>query len=358
MKVLYLINHAGKGGSEKYVESLAKGLIDTGNVPYLAYNEEGPLVLNMKALGIKCFHISMNHPLDIIAAKKLSYLCKKLNVDIVHSQFPRENYIALLANIFFNNVNVIYTSHINLKNNFMWKITNYFLTRKNSAIIAVCGSVKGLLIKNRYPSSKIKVIFNGVQLEENINLNANKNKVFIFTTLARLSPEKGLLFLLQSAELLANEGVKFKLYIAGDGPQLAELNYFILSKQLNNCIKLLGYVDETKSLLFESDAYINCSESEALSFAILEAMNCGLPIIATKVGGNIEIIQQSNCGILVDYNNAKEMAKAMKTLINNPTVCKKYSNNSRVGVQSVFNTKEMFSQTYRLYKSAGGSNVN
>lgn len=352
MKVLYLINYAGKGGSERYVQILAQSFLKRDVEVFFAYNENGPLVKQMKELNIKTYNINMKGPFDLSSAKQLASICKENNIDIIHAQFPRENYIALLSKLFGCKAKVVYTSHININNNLIWKITNFILTKKNSAIIAVCNSVKSLLILNKYPKNKIHVIFNGVKYKENNNTNEVKNNTFVFVTLSRLSKEKGILFLLESIKILSTKTSKpFKLVIAGDGPMEEEAKAYVKNNNLKNYVELLGFCTNTEEILNKGNAFVNSSQSEALSFAILEAMAEGLPVIATNVGGNPDIINKNtNCGLLVTYNKPIEMADAMLTLIEDKGLHNNFSKNSLSAIESIFNIEITLENTYGLYK--------
>jgi len=349
LRILYLINHAGNGGSEKYVKVLSEGL---KNVEiFFGYNETGLLVSQMESLGAKVFNVKMKSPFDLKAAKQIAVICKENEIDIIHAQFPRENYIAILSKLYGNRAKVVYTSHINVNNNLVWKIMNFLITRKNSAVIAVCNSVKHLLISNNYPQDKIHVIFNGVGYEDYEGNNI-EDTPFIFVVLARLSAEKGILFLLESIKTLSTETNKpFKLLLAGEGPLEAEAKNYVTENNLSEFVDFLGYTTNPKEVLSTGHVFINSSESEALSFAILEAMTMGLPVIATNVGGNPDIINDStNCGILVAYNNPSEMATAMKTMMEDKDLYAKFSKNSRFAIKNTFDIKIMISKTQKMYK--------
>lgn len=352
MKVLYLINYAGKGGSEKYVEVLANTLIKKSVEVFFIYNEEGLLVDKMKELKVKTYKVNMKSPFDIGAAYKIFNFCKKNNIDIIHTQFPRENYLAIISKFFGCKAKVVYTSHINIKNNFIWKVTNSILTKKNSGIIAVCNSVKYLLISNKYPKDKIQVIFNGVQYNENYNSFSIENDTFVFVTLARLSLEKGILFLLESIKVLSTMTNKpFRLILAGDGPMEEEAKLYVKNHNLTKFVDFLGFCSNPKEILNKGNVFVNSSQSEALSFAILEAMAEGLPVIATNVGGNPDIINtNTNCGILVTFNNSLEMAEAMKKLIDDKELYNTLSKNSHNVIKSTFNIEQTINKTFKLYK--------
>ena len=347
MNILYLINHAGAGGSEKYVAVLHQAVVSRGDKAFLAYSEGGAL----SDLIPGARQLRMRHPFDLRAAKQLAGLCRELKIDIIHAQFPRENYIALLCKLLYlHSIEVVYTAHINLQIGRIHKLINWVLTSGNASIIAVCNSVKSLLITNKYPPERIRVIFNGVYPEPRATVA--KEPRFTFVTLARLSSEKGMFFLLKAAKRLKDSGVDFQLNIAGEGPLRNQLQDEIILSGLSKHVFLLGYVTDIKSLLDASQVYINTSEHEALSFAILEGMAAGLPVIATRVGGNVDILGAADNGLLVDYQNVNQLAAAMATLMRDRTAYDRYSHNSREAIATTFNLANIIEQTYQVYLDA------
>ena len=358
MNILYLINYAGKGGSEKYVLSMAEYAISKGDKPFLLYNEHGPLVNQAEDLGVNCEQINMTNPFDIKAAKILSNYCKSHSIEIIHTQFARENYIAILSKkLFGNNTQIIHTCHINTENNSTWRFINKMLAGYNYKIIAVCNSVKNKLISNNYPAEKITVIFNGVPYRDKIEKNTYtaeqlgiSGKAFIFISLTRFSEEKGIFFLLESAKLLKENGNHFALVIPGDGPLYEDALKYVHTNDLSDCIYMPGYRQDGEKLLLGSDCFINSSSSEALSFAILEAMEAGLPIIATNVGGNPDIINEStNCGLLVEYDNAKALSRAMANIMGDNFKTTQMAENSRKAIANIFNIDNSIKTTYTIY---------
>jgi glycosyltransferase involved in cell wall biosynthesis len=323
-KIVHLINYAGNGGSEKYIKVLGGD--------FLIYNLKGDLINHFKKNQIT--QIKMRNPFDLKAAKQISLFCKKNDINVIHTHFARENYIAILSKIFGNRARVIYTSHINLKNNLIWKIANKIFTRYNHAIIAVCTSVHKFLTKNGYYKKKIKIIYNGSNISENISENLRGNSI---VTLARLSEEKGLFFLLD----IAKEMQEQKFIIAGDGPLLEKLK-----KYAPENVTFLGYV-KADEVLKEASLYINTSKSEALSFGILEALGSGIPIIATKVGGNIDIIRESKAGKLIEYGDIKAAKDKINHVLENRVL---YSENAINAIKTTFSEKEMKRKTYEVYK--------
>ena len=357
LNILYLINYAGIGGSERYVKLLASAYTKKNDMIFFVYNKEdsannssASLVTFFKNIKATCMQLNMSHPLDIIAAYRLSNFCRLHKINIIHTQFPRENYIAILSKLFYNKPKVIYTAHVHIANNNIYKLLNYILTRFNKYIIAVCTSVATQLKQNKYKKSKIKIIFNGVQQLDATDYK--KNDTFTFVTLSRLSEEKGMLFLLKSVLELKKIRDDFLLLIAGDGPLKSDLENYIAANNLASNVHLLGYITNTWDILTKSHVYINTSKSEACSIAILEALSFGLPIIATDVGGTPDIINTTtNCGMLIPYGDYKKLSEKMDYIMNNNTAADAMSQNSLDAIKNIFNIEKMINATYELYST-------
>jgi glycosyltransferase involved in cell wall biosynthesis len=362
LKVLYLINHAGKAGTERYVESLITSLNGKYIKAYLAYNEEGLLADRMRAAGIETFRITMKNPFDLKAVMELSKLCKKLDIDVIHAQFLRENYIALLSRLINPKVKVMYTNHFIIPNNFAQRLCNRVLTAMESNIIAVCNKGKEQMIANGVNGKIIKVVFNGVNpdiwgktekstMREEFGIG---NDEFVMLCASRFAHDKGHNFLVNSiAELKKQTDNKFKLVLAGDGPLLEEVKQQVKSLQLEDTILFVGFRKDIKNLMDGSDLYINSSEHEALSFLMVEVLAAGLPLIATDMGGNRDIINpETNCGLLVRYDDAKDLAEAISKVMNDSELQKTLRENAKKAVRDRFSLESMVMGAYNLYQDS------
>lgn len=362
LNVLYLMNHAGKAGTERYVQSLIEKLNNNKIKAYFAYNEEGLLVENLKSLGVETFRIVMKHPLDLRAAWHVSKLCKKMNIDLIHTQYLRENYIALLSRFFNPKVKVMYTNHFILPNNLVIRIINRFVTLLEANIVAVCNKGKEMMISNGVNGKKINVIFNGVDpnfwgepVSSTIRDEYGIEKyAFVFLCVSRFAHDKGHKFLVDSiAQLKKITNRKFKCILANDGPLFEEVKKQASSLGLDDDIVFTGFRRDVKNLISGSDLYINASEHEALSFAIIEMLASGLPVIATDMGGNGDIINpQTKCGMLVKYDDAKGLAEALKKVMEDENLQKELSENALKAIKGKFNLDKMVMETYNLYKES------
>jgi len=359
LKVLYLLNHAGKAGTERYVQTLVEKLNNDKIKAYFAYNESGLLVDRMKELGVDTYRIVMRNPFDLKAVFELTKLCKKLDIDLIHTQFLRENYIALLSRILNPKVKVIYTNHFIMPNNAILRMTNRMLNPLRSWVIAVCNKGKDMMISNGIDGKKIKVIFNGVDINywgEKVESTLRKEfnigeDEFVMLCASRFAHDKGHKFLIDSiAQLKKMTDRKFKCVLANDGPLLEECKKQVKELGLENEVIFTGFRKDIKNLIYGCDLYINSSEHEALSFAIIEVLACGIPVIATDMAGNGDIINdETKCGILVEYNNPMGLAQAINRIMADREMQEELAKNALKAVKEKFNLDKVAAETYNLY---------
>ncbi len=357
MKVLYLINYAGKGGTEKYVRDLVEDYQGKRAQCYFAYNIEGPLVEFMQAKGVPCVQIEMKSAYDIAAAKKIAAFCKENGIDIIHTQFPRENYIAVLSKLFYKKTKIFNTSHLIINQGAVWRIVNKLLSCHDEKIFSVCRFGEKTLVKNGVSKKKIEVVFNGIPIRAPYKSDKVKKELdipddaFVISALTRYSTEKGLPFLVDTVhELRKLTDKKFAVLVAGDGDMYDEITDSINNLGLSDVIHQLGYRNDVQDILACSDLFVNLSSTEALSFAILEALGQGVPAVATDVGGTNDIINGENlCGSLVEYGNAESTAKEILRYINSPELCKACSECALKTVRQKFDIRIMLNTVYDRY---------
>lgn len=313
MNVLFLINYAGNGGSERYVESLISRLHPASVRCALCCNIKGRLSERLKKAGIPVFHLPMRHPFDRRAAKTLAALCRKQNIDLVHAQHPREAMLALYAERLGSGARVIYTAHLTRKQPPWWRHWNRNYLPQTAAVIALSEAQVPVLEANGVPLARICVIPNGVERAPIVRAERTDGTLTLLT-LSRLSPEKGLRFLCDAAVLLRKKTkISFRILLAGDGKQRRFLEKYIKKKDLCGTVFLLGLCEDVSGLLAEADIYISPSQTETMSLAILEAMASGLPVVATQASANLI----SGCGLTAPYGDADAFSDALRELLEN-----------------------------------------
>lgn len=368
LNILHLINYMGGGGTENYIYSLAKKLHNNKCKFFIAYSKLGQALELFEDMGIETMQLNMHSPYDIKAANDLKALCKRLSIDVIHTHFLRENYISILSKIMGNKVLLINTNHMLTDNNGMTIFTNKLMTLFDYKIIAVSNAVKEKLIREGVNPSKIKLIYNGIDIDywrggKEIGLRKEfgiDNDEFVIVSVARFSEEKGHFFLLETIaalkELLNIRGyknIKIKFLLIGDGKLLCKCKDLAENLGIAKDVIFAGHRTDIKSILKNSDLFVAHSKSEALGISILEALACGLPVIATNVGGTKEIINaNTNCGIIVNYGDVESFAKAIIKLLYDKALCEKYIANGYNILEEKFNLDNTAEETYTLYNSS------
>ena len=365
MNVLYLLNHAGKAGTERYVETLVRHLGGKQVKPFFAYHEPGLLVERLEDLGVPCRAIELRSRFDLKAAKALAALCREWEIDLIHCHYLREHYIALLAKRYNKHIRVVYTNHFILPNDTVTRFTNRILDRRQDEVIAVCTMGREQLIKNGWSGERIQVIFNAVDpaewagdrsestLRRELGIPEDR---FVMLCASRFAEDKGHRYLVDSVKTLTGMTDKpFTLVLAGDGPLLEETRQQVKDLGLSDKVVFLGFRKDIKNLYKGSNLYVNSSQHEALSFLIIEAMAAGLPVIATNIAGNPDIVNDAaGCGLLAEYNDPVSMASAMKRFLEEPELLARCREGALRTVQEKFEIGKMAQATWRVYEKAVG----
>ena len=360
MKVLYLINYAGKAGIEKYVENLVRLGPGAGVEPYFAYAVAGPLSEKMAAAGVPSLQFSMEWKRLPQAARELADWCREKGVEVIHAQCPRENIVALLARRRLPGLRVVFTDHFTRRVGPVWRLLYRRFTPQNHRCIAVCQEGRDVLIANGCDRAKISVIYNGIEpgppprrsdsLRRELGLD---DETFLILCLARFDPEKGLDFLVDSlARLKQTARRPFCCAIAGDGPLMEEIRARAKAAGLDRELRLLGYRTDVPELLASSQLYVCSSEcNEALSFASLEAMNAGLPLVVTDVGGNRDLAETEGvCGSVLPYGDTEGFAAAIQSLMEDEALRTARAAAAREKAERRFDLNKLALEVYRSYE--------
>jgi glycosyltransferase involved in cell wall biosynthesis len=260
---------------------------------------------------------------------QLARIIEEEEIDIVHCQFHKPTvYGALAAYITGKNLKII--SHVRALNrtrSFQRKLLNGILFRRISRIIAVSNAVRDDIVRTNFMSSpdKVVTIYNGIDVqafmdscptreEARTQLGLTDKDAFVYGTVGRLVETKGQEVLLKAFARIYKKYPKSWLIITGEGRLESELRALSAELNIHERVLFLGYSSEVPKVLKAYDVFVLPSIAEGLPGALLEAMATGIPVIASRVGGVPEILNDPSLGIVVSSASVDELASAMERL--------------------------------------------
>jgi glycosyltransferase involved in cell wall biosynthesis len=212
-----------------------------------------------------------------------------------------------------------------------------------------------------FPRCRIEYIPNGVVLPRDRKGDYSQMKQVITTS--RLSKEKGIDILLRAWAHVMRQEKGLKLVVLGNGPLERELKSLSESLGVKDSVIFMGMVQNVMEYVKNADLFVLPSRTEGLSNALLEAMGCGLPCIATNVGGNIELIGEDDDkgimpgqffiarnGLLVNPEDVGGISKAMLYLIRNERKREELGNQARLSIQESYSIDLIADKYIGLYQ--------
>ncbi len=318
--------------------------------------------------GYKVFYLSNLKRVDSFRFSiffRLVKILKKHNVDILHCHRHKPMVYGTISAVLTKTPVVLSHVHGLGRSRYLRrKVSHFLLFRKIDRIICVADSVREDVIKNNWsmPEEKICVLENSVDCERFADVSISKDDsrrrmgmpsdAFIFGTIARLVPTKGLLYLIEAFQKVKVQMPSAHLVLLGDGPCKAELEQQASDMSCRDSIHFLGHRDNIEHLLRGMDVFVLSSVAEGMPRVILEAMAAGVPCIATKVGGIPEIITNNETSFLVPPMNEEALTEAMIELAKMPEEKRqKLVDNARQKVYSCYSHKVVMKKLENIYET-------
>ena len=289
----------------------------------------------MEEAGYKVFYLSNLETVKEFRFSILFRLIKVLKenkIDILHCHRHKPSFYGAIAGIFAKTPVVLSHVHgLSRTRNLVRRIVNFILFKRFNRIIGCARSVQDDVLRdNRFLSAeKVSVLENSVDCQRFIDVPITKaqakqmlglsSDVFVFGTIGRLAPTKGLTYLIEAFSKAKEKIPSAHLVIFGDGACRTELEELASKLSCSDSIHFLGHRDNIEQLIKGMDVFVLSSIAEGMPRAILEAMAAGIPCIATEAGGIPEIINTPDVGLLVPAMDENALKDAMITLANAPT---------------------------------------
>jgi glycosyltransferase involved in cell wall biosynthesis len=353
-------------GTERHILDLARGLRGEGVNVRIACPSPAVLEDAARSEGIPVITIQKKGLLNQEAANTLAGLLKSGELDIIHAHNGRSWLTAATAVSRAGVGRCIATQHFIEPNHatqkgikaIISKTAHHWVTERTERIIAISQAVRqSMLDRHEAPSEKITVIPNGItapevspdaviELRKSLNIEPDASLV---VCAARLEPEKDIATLISAMARVVNEHPNAQCLIAGEGSQHAALEQQIGVMNLEKSVRLLGFRNDAHTIIAASDLFVLPSLAEPFGLVLLEAMSLGKPVVATRAGGPVEIVEDGVTGMLVSPKSPEEMAKVITNILFNQLISSKMSLFAAKRFADNFTVKRMAQDVHSIY---------
>jgi glycosyltransferase involved in cell wall biosynthesis len=324
IRILYVNNSINIGGIETLILELARRIDRNVYVPYICvFEKSGALQDEFKNSGVTVLVAEKKSGIDCSIPFKIAGSLKEHDIDIVHTHNQSSWLYACFA-AFLHSVPLVHTVHTTfdyIKSRARrWRRIEWFLALFTKRLIAVAGSISDYLhSKQGIPERKIQVIYNGVKTDEfDISVNI---------------PEKR-----------KEAGLSEQDYVVGNVAR------FYPNKDHMTLVNAFANRRDVPQLLHVFDLFVLSSLREGLPVAILEAMAAGIPVVATDVDGNSELVLNGETGVLVKSGDSSAIAQSISGSYKDRDSARRMAENARERIKGLFSFEGMSRRYEDVYR--------
>ncbi|MCK4325604.1 GT4 family glycosyltransferase PelF [bacterium] len=358
-KILYVIATMDIGGAERQLVELVKRLNkDKYDVTVCCLTRGGPLEEDLKEAGIKYCILWKRFKFDFSVILKLIRLLRREKADILHTYMFTSNSFGRVAGILARVPEIIISEHcVDIwKNRFHFFIDKILLHWTDKVICVSNGVRKFYVNRIGISEGKTVTIYNGIalgHLHTNAEVTANKyglcSEGRIIGAIGRLIVQKGLKYLIHAMAITLKQVPQTKLLIIGDGPERGNLCELAGRLGITDKVIFLGFQKDITRFLRTMEILAMPSLFEGLPVVALEAMTLEKPVIATKILGVDEVVEDGKTGVLVPPRNPDALAHAIIELLNDVEESKRMGMAGRERVEKYFNVNLMVKKYEDVY---------
>lgn len=362
MNILYLLTEALKiGGAQSDIVKLGRYFVTQGHSVSIAA-KEGVLSKELEMAGVEFNNINFHYRslgAFLSALRQLKEILIQKKIDVIAPQSIRTSilaYFTLRNTSLGKKIPIVSTIH-NIGSSFYLLLTGIILNIVSDFIVFESQQERDRLLRVGLRANKTKIIYSGVDLirfapkvKDNVLLDTlGLNHSFVLGTVARLSVEKNIHFLIDAVKKLRDKGMDIKLVLVGDGPLRKLLEEHAERLGLEKHILFVGMQEDIPNYLSIFDVFVLTSTRESFSLAVREAMAMGKAIISTNVGGAREMLDNGKCGILIRPKRLPMLVSSIEQLFKDKELRRKLGTASLEKAIHLFNQEDWLKNNESLY---------
>lgn len=371
MNIMFLIFSFNVGGIERLLIDMSRCMLARGQNVFICIINDDYTPSLLEQIPEKVHIIMLHRPTgDINKIKymnRLSRVIKDNHIQILHCQGVNCVIFSLVAKLMNPATIVINTVHT-CGNYTSYSGSKIWLqNRICSMTIAISHTIESEILTRNMSKSRVTTIYNAINTDRfyyipsdmNTHLMSSSSSISTDTIqigcVARIYPsQKGQDTLIKAILILLKHGLNVHCNLAGDlfkGQEkaFAELKLLIHNQNADDFFSFFGNVDDVPSFLRKQDMFVLPSHSEGFGIALIEAMSCGLPCVASRLAGPAEIISNSSLGLLFTPGDENDLADKLTEMINNK--CNYDNKHISQYVKDNFQINDMVDKHLNLYRS-------
>ena len=369
MNITHVVESLDRGGLERMVLELVKLQHQQGHrCQVICLFECGTLAHELDDLGIPVSACHKRQGVDLRALARARRLIRVHAPEVMHTHNAVAHYQAVLASLGLPIQRIINTRH-GMGGNARAARREWLYRRalvRTQSVIAVCeAACRDAIRRGIVPPAKAKVIPNGIRVDTFQPATAEMRKRLLsmldlpahtrlIGSVGRLNWAKDQAGLIRAFRQVHEQRADTALILIGDGELRAALEQCAIDEGVHDSVHFMGDRNDVHDLLQGLDQFVLSSLSEGYSMALLEACAVTLPIVATDVGGNGEIVHDGHTGRLVPARDPAALAHAMLDLLQDPVRAATLAHAARTWVEQSGTLDVMVKRYARLYQGATG----
>jgi glycosyltransferase involved in cell wall biosynthesis len=363
-RILYIIPSLDRAGAEKQMSILAAGLPrDEFDVSVCALTRGGPMLDDLRRAGVPVTVIGKRWRADPLAYWLLQRHMARLQPDLVHTWLFAGNAYGRAAALSCGVKRIVAGERcVDPWKGWLELAIDRRLARRTDRIVANSPAVRDFYTARGLPADRFEVIPNAVppapasrldrrQLLQSLGISEGSRLVGL---VGRLWPQKRVKDAIWAADLLKVVRNDIHLLIVGDGPQRARLHTFRDQVRIADKVHFLGHRNDVPDLLPHFDVLWSTSGYEGQSNAILEAMACGVPVVASDIPGTRDLVLHGETGYLVAVGDRAAFAKFTNRLVDDSKLAEQVGRAARPRAASPFSPSQLIDRHAALYRQLLG----
>lgn len=355
MNVLHLDEQRTWRGGEQQASWLVQGLVRAGH-RVLIVGRPGSAWLANPHGGVEVTRIALPlaNEFDLYSAWRIAQIVRAQPVDILHAHTSHAHSLACLARRMAGRGKVVVHRRVSFPPRQDW--LNRLKYAAPDRLVAVSRHVAEVLLAAGIDAARVRVAHSAVDLSRLEVAAAPRNALGVpgdaplLVSAGALVGHKDHALLLDAFAQLRARFPQAHLLIAGEGPLRAALEAQCEALQLGASVQLLGHRGDVPALIRAADVYVSSSWSEGLGTSVLEALACGVPVVATVAGGVSEMVIDGETGWLVPNRNVSALLQALGTALDDRPCALAQAARGRAHVEAHFTAPGMVAGNIAIYE--------